>query len=62
MKRNAAVQEKARAEAQRAMKIIGPLRQAGQTLTAIANTLDDMGVRTSRGGKWSPTQVMRVLD
>lgn len=62
MKRNEAIQRKAKAEAEKAMKIIGPLRQAGQTLTAIAATLDDMGVGTSRGGSWSATQVMRVLD
>jgi len=62
MKRNEAVQMKAKADAEKAMRIIGPLRQAGQTLTAIAATLDDMGAKTSRGGKWSATQVMRVLD
>ncbi|WP_157018445.1 recombinase family protein [Mesorhizobium xinjiangense] len=62
MKRNAAIQEKARAEAQRAMKVIGPLRQARQTLTAIAETLEEMGVKTSRGGRWSATQVKRVLE
>lgn len=62
MKRNEAVQRKAKAEAEKAMKIIGPLRNAGQTLTAIADTMNDMGTKTSRGGKWSATQVMRVLE
>lgn len=62
MKRNEAIQRKAKAEAEKAMRIIGPLRSAGQTLTAIADTMNDMGVQTSRGGKWSATQVMRVLD
>lgn len=62
MKRNEAIQKRAKAEAEKAMKVIGPLRQAGQTLTAIADTMNDMGVKTSRGGKWSATQVMRVLD
>jgi DNA invertase Pin-like site-specific DNA recombinase len=62
MKRNEAVKAKAQAEAGRFIKIIGPLREAGQTLTAIADTMNDMGIAASRGGKWSATQVMRVLD
>lgn len=62
MKRNVAVQMKAKAEAEKAMRIIGPLREANQTLTAIADAMNDMGVRTSRGGRWSATQVMRVLN
>ncbi|KQQ73646.1 DNA invertase [Rhizobium sp. Leaf321] len=62
MKRNKAIQDKARAEADRAMKIVGPLRNAGQTLSSIAETLNDMNVATSRGGQWTPMQVKRVLD
>lgn len=61
MKRNQAIQRKAKAEAEKAMRIIGPLRSAGQTLTAMAETINDMGAKSSRGGKWSATQVMRVL-
>jgi DNA invertase Pin-like site-specific DNA recombinase len=62
MKRNAAIQAKAVTEAHKAMKVIGPLRTAGQTLTAIADTLNDMGAATSRGGQWTAKQVSRVLD
>ncbi len=62
MKRNDAVKAKADAEAAKLIKIIKPLREAGQTLTAIADTMNTMGIATSRGGKWSATQVMRVLD
>lgn len=62
MKRNEAIQEKARAEAEKVMKIVGPLRNAGQTLSTIAGTLNDMEVKTSRGGQWTPMQVKRVLD
>lgn len=62
MKRNEAIQQKADAEAAKVMKIVGPLRAAGQTLSAIAETLDSMNIPTSRGGKWTPTQVSRVLD
>lgn len=62
MKRNEAIQTKANAEAQHLMKIIGPLKSSGQTLSAIAETLDTMGVSTSRGGKWTAKQVSRVLE
>lgn len=62
MRRNIAIQEKARREAEKVMKIVGPLRDAGQTLAAIAGTLNDMEVKTSRGGQWTPMQVKRVLD
>lgn len=62
MKRNEAIQEKAKAEAEKVMKIVGPLRAAGQTLSTIAGTLNDMEVKTSRGGGWTAMQVKRVLD
>lgn len=62
MKRNEAIQQKAETEAARVIKIIGPLRASGQTLSAIAETLDSMSIPTSRGGKWTPTQVSRVLE
>ena len=62
MKRNEAIQRKANAEAEKVMKVIGPLREAGQTLMAIATTLNDMEVKTSRGGNWTATQVKRVLE
>lgn len=62
MKRNEAIQRKANAEAEKLIKIIGPLREAGKTLAAIAGVLNDMEVATSRGGSWTPTQVSRVLD
>lgn len=62
MKRNEAIQEKAKAEAAKVMKIVGPLRNAGQTLAGIARTMNDMEVKTSRGGQWTAMQVKRVLD
>lgn len=37
------------------------MRQAGQTLEAIATALDRMDVATFRGGKWTTQQVSRVL-
>ncbi|PDS45391.1 DNA invertase [Rhizobium anhuiense] len=62
MKRNAVIQEKANTEAQRLIKVIGPLRAEGQSLAKIAETLNDMGIATSRGGTWSAVQVSRVIE
>ncbi|UED31736.1 recombinase family protein [Rhizobium ruizarguesonis] len=62
MKRNVAIQEKANAEAQRLIKVIGPLRDAKQSLAKIAETLNAMGIATPRGGTWSAVQVSRVID
>lgn len=62
MKRNVAIQAKAKADAERVMKVIKPLRDAGQSLTAIANTLNEMKVATSRGGQWTAMQVSRVIE
>jgi len=61
MRRNAAIQQKAASEAQKLLQTIGPMRDAGQTLEAIAAALDRLGVATSRGGKWTPKQISRVL-
>ena len=62
MKRNIAIQAKAKAEAEKVHKIVGPLRQAGQSMAAIAETLNTMGIPASRGGSWTAMQVKRVLD
>lgn len=62
MKRNAAIQAKANTEAAKVIKLIAPMREAGASLGHIARTLDEMGIATSRGGKWTPMQVSRVID
>jgi DNA invertase Pin-like site-specific DNA recombinase len=62
MKRNLAVQAKAKSEAERVMKVVGPLRRGGATLAAIAATLNEAGISTSRGGTWTATQVSRVIE
>lgn len=62
MRRNFAIQQKAAREAQRLIQIIGPMRDAGQTLETIAAALDRMDVATSRGGKWTAKQVSRTLS
>lgn len=62
MKRNEAIQVKAKREAERVHLVAGPMREAGQTLANIADALNAMSVTTSRGGQWTPMQVKRVLD
>ena len=43
--------------------IIKELQAAGKTsLRAIAEGLNDQGIPTARGGKWSSPQVMRMLE
>ncbi len=61
MQRNVAIQVKANGEAERLMKVIGPMKDAGTSLVKIAAALDEMGVATSRGGKWTAMQVSRVI-
>lgn len=60
--RNEAIQREARAFAEKVAPIIQPMRAAGRTLTEIATALDGAGIETPRGGKWTATQVKRVLD
>lgn len=52
---------KANASAERLIITIGPLRDAGMTLTDIAARLTLMGLSTPRGGDWTPTAVSRVI-
>lgn len=61
MQRNVAIQAKALLEAERVMKIVKPLRDAGQSLSSIATILNDTKIPTSRGGAWTSTQVSRVI-
>lgn len=60
--RNVAVQEQARANADRVAANVQPLRACGATLRAIAAALNGSGVATARGGSWSAAQVQRVLE
>ncbi|TBX81891.1 DNA invertase [Rhizobium laguerreae] len=62
MKRNDAIQEKAAGEARKLMATIGPMRDGGSTLTQIADALTANGVKTSRGGSWTATQIARVIE
>ncbi|TCA33679.1 DNA invertase [Rhizobium leguminosarum bv. viciae] len=62
LKRNEAIQEKAAGEARKLMATISPMRDGGATLTQIADALTANGVKTSRGGSWTATQVARVIE
>lgn len=42
--------------------IILPLRNRGLTFQEIANTLNDMNLKTVRGCEYKPTQVKRIVD
>jgi len=42
--------------------IVLPLRERGMTFQQIADTLNQMHVKTSRGCQYNPTQVKRVVD
>lgn len=61
-KRNEAIQRDALSFAQAVQPIVQPLRASGATLGAIAAALDGAKIATARGGKWTPTQVKRVLE
>jgi DNA invertase Pin-like site-specific DNA recombinase len=41
-------------------EVVTPL--VGQTMRAIAQALNDRGIKTARGGQWQSSQVMRLLD
>jgi DNA invertase Pin-like site-specific DNA recombinase len=43
-------------------RIVLPMRNAGDSLMAIAGSLNDAKIPTARGGSWSPIQVSRVIQ
>lgn len=58
-----ALQARANAKANDLAPIIRELQAAGKTsLRAIAEGLNEQGIPTARGGKWSSPQVMRMLE
>ena len=61
-KRHIAVKAEADRNASKVIDLIKPLKDAGQTLQQIADGLNASGVPTSRGGKWYPISVKRVLE
>lgn len=61
MKRNKARKEQAQQRAEELREILLPLKDSGKTLEQMAAFLNTSNWRTPRGGKWSKTQVSRVL-
>jgi DNA invertase Pin-like site-specific DNA recombinase len=56
----AASRAKADKHANQYMDLIKAFRRNGKTYGAIANVLNDMGAKTSRGGKWYGTTVRNI--
>lgn len=54
--------QKADQRAQDLAEILLPLRESGLSLREIARDLNDKRVPTARGGRWSATQVHRLLQ
>lgn len=52
----------ARAFARRLAPMVRQLQREHSTLQALAEALNRKGMKTSRGGKWHPTSVKRLLD
>lgn len=57
-----AQREAARVAMAQAAAFAKVLRERGDTLAAIADTLNGAGFRTRQGGEWSAAQVKRILD
>ena len=61
-KRNDALKAEAQERATKVANLVQPLRAAGKTLRQIADALNANAVPTARGGEWSASQVMRVIE
>ncbi|ASP88179.1 recombinase family protein [Sinorhizobium meliloti] len=61
MKRNEAAKAKADRFAASVLPLVQKLRDAGETLQAIADALNDAGKQSPRGGQWTATSVKRVI-
>lgn len=59
---NRSRKRQAKTFAQEVAPIIVPLRKRGFTLQQIANTLNEMNIRTAKGCQYQPIQVKRILD
>lgn len=62
MKRNEAAKAKADRFAASVLPLVRKLRDAGETLQAIADALNDAGKQSPRGGQWTATSVKRVME
>lgn len=61
LKSNATNKALANDFADNVLPFVKQLRDAGETLPAIANKLNSMGVKTRRGGKWYASTVTNIL-
>lgn len=61
MQRNKVRKEQAQQRAEELRAVLMPMKESGQTLEKMAAFLDASNWQTPRGGKWSKTQVSRVL-
>ena len=61
-KRNEARKATAVKEALKLKETVLALQNAGMSLRGIAERLNQMGVKTARGGQWGPVQVQRVIQ
>ena len=59
--RNKAAIAKADGFAATVLPIVNAMREAGETLQAIADAMNNAGKPTPRGGKWTATAVKRVI-
>ncbi|ASY63595.1 resolvase family protein [Sinorhizobium sojae CCBAU 05684] len=60
--RNKAAKAKADRFAASVLPLVQKLRDAGETLQAIADALNDAGKQSPRGGQWTATSVKRVIE
>jgi hypothetical protein len=49
------------AHAETLRETVAPLALAGQTVSGIAQSLNERSIKTTRGGEWQATQVKRLL-
>ncbi|GLI94978.1 recombinase family protein [Methylocystis echinoides] len=61
VKGNEAIVREADERAERLSKLIGELQGRGLSLNAIARELDQRGIPSARGGRWTATSVRNVL-
>ena len=62
MKRNLVRLEQANKEAEKLRCLIEPMIERRDTLSKMADSLNKAGVTTSRGGKWYPQSIKRVIE
>ncbi len=53
--------KKAQETAETLASIVMPMRERGETLASIAQMLTSQGIKTARGGQWSPSQIRNII-